>query len=408
MALLTPVENLEQKNARILAIDTKLEDPAILEAMVLGKMNVDGTVKIAEGSDVTTQVNSLSAERDALYSEMSTGQANLPMLQKGYTQLKATHLSTVWGNRAMQSGAGNRSYTSELGAPNTSTFIYALLSSVLKIYKTSALASLPDAQRVFKIDPSFIPNAKTNFINNPSGCDDVFLYTVTDNAGQDFMIFALQNTSGTNKTFAFDFNGSAYTTNSRLGVFQYTPSLTDAAIYAGGVYTIAGTSIADFTSSASTTNRTTNITVEAGKSSIIVFYSSIKYITTNTAGRDSFIRNIKTNLEAQGLTQNTNIMEIFRRVIEGQRINRTIDFTDLTSVEDVFKYRCGSLIPNYTTNATALAGSEANGNTYYNTTEKALKIVLPEFANNAAALAGGLYIGDVYYNTTLVNEALVV
>lgn len=407
MAILAPTQIITNKKEIYDAIITELKDATLIEATVVGQTNPSGQVTVS-GASAKTQYDALELKANTLANEVSQLESALPVLQMGYTQLKDSDLSFVWGCRSVQSSTSNRSYTTELGSPNTSTFIDAMLSSILKIYKNSANVLLPSAQRGFKIDPAFVPSAKTDFINNPTGCDDVFLYSNTDYAGQDFMVFALKNDTGSNKTFAFDFNGSAYTTNTLLNVWQYTPNASDNAIYAGGAFTLTKTSLFNITSSSSTTDRTVNITIANGFSSIIIFQSCVKYITTNTAGRDSFVRNIKTNLEGQGLKQNANIMEIFRRVIEGKRINSVTNFNQLNILDDIFKLRCGSLIPNYATNNAALAGSEMAGNTYYNTTSKSLKIVLLEFANNAAALAGGLTAGMLYYNTTLVDEAIVV
>ena len=408
MPIITPLENLQAKSDRLVAIDTKLQDPTIIEATVIGKMNAAGDIKIVEEDSATTQYDSLVLKRNTLQNEVLLESSALSSLQNGYTQLKKNDISAVYGCRSLQNSTSSRSYTTELGTPNTSTFMYALLSSVIKVFKNSVGASLPHHQRTFKIDPRFIPNVKSDFINPPVGCDDVFLYSNADYAGQDFMIFAFKNTTGSSKTFAFDYNGSAYSTYSRTGVFQFTPSIDDAAIYAGTPFTLTGTSLVDTTSSQSTTDRTVNITLASGFSTIIVFYSAIRYITTNTAGRDFYIRNLKTNVEAQGLQQNTDIMAIFDRAIKGQKINNSVDFTQLNSLENVFKYRVGNIIPNYATNALALAGHEAGGNLYYNTTTSSVKTVLFAFANNAAALTGGLVAGDLYFNTTTSSETLVV
>ncbi len=399
-------EDMIQNNKDILnAIKTKLTDTSIIESTLIGKTNSNGAVQIS-GANAKTQYDSLQIAFNTLSNNVMLEEAGIPGLQLGYTQLKDTDLSCVYGSKAMYSSS--RSFTSELGATNLNTFIYPLLSSVLKIFKTSTYTSLPNNQRAFRIEPTFVPNLKSNFINSPCGCEDIALYSVSDSAGQDFMIFALKNPTGSSKTFAFDYNGSAYTTYSRLVVSQYIPSITDSLIYAGNSFTISLNTLADITSSTSITDRTVNITIPAGFSSIIVFQSAVKYFTTNFAARDAYIRNIKTNLEAQGIVQNSNIMEIFRRVIEGKRINKNINFTDLALVEDVFKYKCGSLTPNYATNNAALTALELPGNQYYNTTTSSVKIVLSEFSNNAAAIAGGLVVGDVYYNTTTSEETLVV
>lgn len=407
-----PILTLQDKLNAKSEIANKIKDQLVVaenvNATIVGKMNAAETIKVVEEVSAETQYNAMFDKYNALANEVVLEASSLSALQNGYTQLKKNDISTVYGCRSIQNSTGSRSYTTELGAPNTSTFMYALLSSVIKVFKNSVGASLPNNQRAFKIDPTFIPNVKSNFINPPAGCEDVVLYSNTDYAGQDFMIFALKNISGTSKTFAFDFNGSAYSTYSRTGVFQFTPSINDASIYAGNPFTLNGTSLIDVTGANSTTDRTVNVTISAGFSSIIIFYSSIKYVATGFAGRDYFIRNLKTNVEAQGLQQNTDIMAIFDRVIKGQRINKSVDFTQLNSVEDIFKYRVGNIIPNYEDNAAALAANEAEGNLYYNTTTSSVKTVLFAFADNAAALAGGLVAGDLYYNTTYNWETLVV
>lgn len=406
-----PILTLQDKLNAKSEIANKIKDQLVVaenvNATIVGKMNAAETIKVVEELSAQTQYNAMFDKYNALAAEVVLESSALSSLQNGYTQLKKNDISAVYGCRSLQNSTGSRSYTTELGAPNTTTFMYALASSVLKVYKSSTGVSLPANQRAFKIDPRFIPNVKSNFINPPVGCDDVFLYSNTDYAGQDFMIFAFKNTTGSSKTFAFDYNASAYSTYSRAGVFQFTPSINDASIYAGTPFTLTGTSLADTTSLASTTDRTVNITLASGFSTIIIFYSSIKYVTTNTAGRDFYIRNLKTNIEAQGLQQNTDIMAIFNRAINGQKINNSVNFTQLNSLEDVFRYRVGNIIPNYADNASALAGNEAEGNLYYNTTTSSVKTVLFEFADNASALAGGLVVGDLYFNTTFWTEILV-
>ena len=408
MPILTLQDKLNAKSEIANKIKDQLAVAENVNATIVGKMNAAETIKVVEELSAQTQYNAMFDKYNALAAEVVLEASSLSALQNGYTQLKKNDISTVYGCRSIGNATNGRSYTTELGTPNTSTFMYALLSSVIKVFKSSTGASLPASQRAFKLDPQFIPNVKSNFINPPAGCDDVVLYSNTDYTGQDFMIFALKNISGTSKTFAFDFNGSGYSTYSRTGVFQFTPSVTDASIYAGNPWTLNGTSLIDISGSTSATDRTVNITIPAGFSSIIIFYSSIRYIAAGFGGRDYFIRNLKTNIEAQGLQQNTDIMAIFDRAIKGQRINNSVDFTQLNSVEDIFKYRVGNIIPNYATNALALAGNEAEGNLYYNTTTNSVKTVLFAFTNNTSALAGGLVAGDLYYNTTTNLETLVV
>jgi hypothetical protein len=55
MPIITPLENLQAKSDRLVAIDTKLQDPTIIEATVIGKMNAAGDIKIVEEDSATTQ-----------------------------------------------------------------------------------------------------------------------------------------------------------------------------------------------------------------------------------------------------------------------------------------------------------------------------------------------------------------